>query len=189
MDAKAAIEGIRSLDQARVVTFLGFSGAGYEETDRVQEMILSELENYDPSDTVVCAGATAEGIGMVYELAAKRGFRTAGIVSSVARKSGVNFSPECQYVFEVDDDSWGGKQIDGRLSATSQAMVGASDVMVCVGGGTISRDEIEEGCKRGKTVRFYKADMDHARAKLKAAKAGKPIPQNFGGAAQTLFQD
>ncbi|EJM69333.1 hypothetical protein PMI29_01956 [Pseudomonas sp. GM49] len=189
MDAKAAVEGIRSQGQTRVVTFLGFSGAGYENTDQVRKTLLSELEKFDPLDTIVCAGATAEGIGMVYQLAAMKGFRTVGIVSSVAREEGVKFSPECERVFVVDDDSWGGKRVDGRLSPTSQAMVNASDVMVGIGGGSIARDELEAGRKDGKTVRFYKADMDHARAELKAVKADRPAPRDFGGAAQALFLD
>lgn len=59
--------------------------------------------------------------------------------------------------------------------------------MIGIGGGSITRDELEAGYKEGKTVRFYKADIDHAQATAKAAKAGKPHPREFGGDAQTLF--
>ncbi|MCF5716036.1 hypothetical protein I9H06_17560 [Pseudomonas tremae] len=189
MDAKVAVEGIRSQGYARVVTFLGFAGAGYEYPDQVEKILLSELENFDPTDTIVCAGATAEGIGMVYRLAAMKGFRTVGVVSSIAREQGVKFSAECEGVFVVNDDTWGGRRADGRLSPTSQAMVDTSDVMIGIGGGSIAKDELEEGLRTDKTIRFYKADMDHARAKLKAAKAGKPVPVHFDGAAQTLFKE
>lgn len=61
--------------------------------------------------------------------------------------------------------------------------------MIGIGGGAITRDELEEGRKKGKTVRFHKADMDHARATANAAKEGKLPPLEFGGDAQTLFQD
>lgn len=189
MNVKAAVDGIRSKGRARVVTFLGFSGAGYEDTAEARKTLLAELKNFDPSDTIVCSGATADGIGMVYSLAVQNGFRTAGIVSSVARAKGVRFSPECESIFVVEDDTWGGKRANGHLSSTSQALVSASDVMIGIGGGTIARDELEEGRKNGKTVRFYRADMDHARAELSAAKAGRPTPRDFGGAAETLFQD
>ncbi len=189
MDAKVVVEGIRSQGKARVVTFLGFAGAGYEYPDQVRTVLLSELENFDPADTIVCAGATADGIGMVYGLAAMKGFQTVGVVSSIAREQGVKFSPECGRVFVVNDDVWGGKRADGRLSPTSRAMVDASDVMIGIGGGSIARDELEEGRKSGKIVRYYKTDMNHARAKLKAAKAGKPASINFGGAAQKIFKD
>lgn len=189
MNAKAAVDAIRSQGCARVVTFLGFSGAGYENTAQTRKTLLAELKKFNPADTIVCAGATAEGIGMVYRLAVLMGFRTAGIVSSIALDEGVEFSPECQKVFVVDDNSWGGRQADGRLSSTSQAIVNASDVMIGVGGDAIAKVELEKGREKGKIVRFHKADMNHARAIISAAKAGKPAPQDFGGAAQTLFQD
>ncbi len=189
MDTQAAVEGIRSQGRARVVTFLGFSEAGYEDEAEVSETLLAELNHFDPLDTIVCSGATTEGIGMVYPLAVRQGFRTAGVVSSLARGQGVQFSTECEVVFIVDDKTWGGKQANGRLSATSKALVGASDVMIAIGGGAIARDELEEGRKQGKTVRFHKAEMDHSRAAAKAAKLGNPPPTEFGGDAQTLFQD
>lgn len=188
MDAQAAVDSIRSQGRARVVTFLGFSDAGYENEAEVREALLDELKNFDPLDTIVCSGATTEGIGMVYPLAVREGFRTAGIVSSLAYAEGKQFSTKCEIVLVVDDDTWGGKQPNGHLSATSQAVVSASDVMIGIGGGPITRDELEEGRKKGKTVRFHKADMNHAQAKANAAKVGKPPPQEFGGDAQTLFQ-
>ena len=172
-----------------MVTFTGFSGTGYEDEAGVREVILKELKNFDPGDTLVCAGATPDGIGMVYPIALLKGFRTAGIVSSQARSEGASFSTECEVVFVVDDPTWGGKQGNGRLSPTSQAMVDACDVMIGIGGGSIARDELEEARKRGKTVRFYKAEMNHALAAEKSAKAGKEPPEDFGGEAQSLFPE
>jgi len=188
-DAQSAVEGIRAQGRARVVTFTGFSGTGYEDEERVRAVVRGELEKLDPGDTLVCAGATPEGIGMVYPIALLQGFRTAGIVSSQARTQGAGFSTECEVLFVVDDPTWGGKQSDGRLSPTSQAMVDACDVMIGVGGGAIARDELEEARKTGKTVRFHAADMNHALAAEKAAKAGKEPPKDFGGEAQSLFPD
>jgi len=188
-DAQSAVGGIRSQGRARVLTFTGFSGAGYEDETEVREVILNELRSFDPSDTLVCAGATPEGIGMVYPIALQNGFRTAGIVSSQARLEGASFSTECEVVFVVDDATWGGKQGNGRLSPTSQAMVGACDVMIGIGGGAIARDELAEALKKGKTGRFHKADMSHALAAEKAAKAGKEPPSDFSGEAQSLFPD
>jgi hypothetical protein len=186
-DAQSVVDGIRSQGRAHVVTFTGFSGTGYEDEVEVREAILKELKNFDPSDTLVCAGATPEGIGMVYSIALQKGFHTAGIVSSRAHSEGANFSTECEVVFLVDDTTWGGKQDSGRLSSTSQAMVGSCDVMIGIGGGAIARDELEDARQRGKTVRFHKADMNHALAIKKAADAGKDPPHDFGGEAQTLF--
>lgn len=189
MDAQAAVDGIRSLGGERVVTFLGFSDAGYEDEAHARELLRAELETLDPRDTIVCSGATAQGIGIVYPLALRKGFRTAGIVSSRACAEGVQFSKDCECVFVVDDDTWGGKQANEHLSSTSQAMVNASDVMIAIGGGAIARDELEKGRSIGKLVRFYKADMNHARAKANAIKEGRPVPRSFCGDAQALFQD
>lgn len=115
MDAQAAVDGIRSQGRARVVTFLGFSDAGYADEAKVRETLLAELKNFDPLETIVCSGATAEGIGMVYPLAVLKGFRTAGIVSSLAHAEGVQLSTACEMVFVVDDNTWGGKQANERL--------------------------------------------------------------------------
>ena len=186
-DARSAVGAVRSQGRALIVTFVGFSGAGYEDETLVRELILEELEAFSPIDTLVCAGATSEGIGVVYTLALHRGFRTAGIVSSLARAQGAKYSNECEVVVEVEDKSWGGKQENGRLAPTSQAMVDASDVMIGVGGGSIARDELEEARARGKTVRFHCADMNHALAIKKAAESGKGPPLSFGGKAQELF--
>lgn len=186
-DVQSAIDGIRSQGRARVVTFTGFSGNGYEDETEVRDTILAELKNFAPADTLICGGATPEGIGLVYPTALQKGFRTVGIVSSLARSEGVSFSTECEVVFVVDDTAWGGKHSNGRLCATSLAVVGASDVMIGIGGGTIARDELEEARKRGKTVRFHKADMNHALAAANASKAGSETPDDFGGEAQSLF--
>ncbi|WP_156177564.1 hypothetical protein [Pseudomonas sp. CCOS 191] len=189
MDAQLAVERIRALATQRVVTFLGFSDAGYEREAQLQKLLLSELSQFNPAQAIVCAGATASGIGMVYSLAQQMGFRTVGIVSSLALAQGTARSPNCQHVFVIDDETWGGRQTNGQLSSTSQAMIDASDVMIGIGGGAITRDELEEGRSRGKIVRFHPADMNHARAMENAAQQGKPPPLTFGGDAQTLFQD
>lgn len=186
-DAVSVVAAIRSLGRPRVLTFTGFSSSGYENESVVREAIVAELRAFAPADTLICAGATPEGIGIVYPLALARGFRTAGIVSTQARLARVSFSTECEIVFVVDDSTWGGKQADGRLSPTSQAMVDASEVMIGIGGGAIARDELEEARRRGKIVRFYRADMNHALAEEKAASTGGEPPKEFGGEAELLF--
>ena len=130
------------------------------------------------------AGATAEGIGLVYELARARGFTTMGIVSSLAQREGVAFSPCAQTVFVVADDSWGGLRADGSgLSPTSAAMVAASNAMVGIGGGAIAGDELTAARRAGLPVSFHAADMNHERARQKARRKGQPEPRSFSGAA------
>jgi hypothetical protein len=186
-DAASAVEAIRKAGQ-RVVTFTGFSGGDYESPEAVRRAICEQLARFPPQSTTVCAGGTAEGIGMVYLLARSRGFRTIGIISSIAQAAGATLSAEVEVVYVVKDDAWGGR-VGARLSPTSEAMVAACDEMVGIGGGPIARDELQEAQARGKPVTFVPAEMNHALASAKARAAGRPQPVEFSGEAQALFPD
>lgn len=172
----------------RVLTFAGYSGAGYEDADRMLAEVTTILERYDPKKTIVNAGATADGIGAVYPLARKKGFRTTGIVSTQAHDNNVPLSPSVDRVFFVPDETWGGF-IAGtrRLSPTSLAMVESSDVMIAIGGGDVTRDELAAGKQLGKDVRFIPADMNHQKAIDTARRKGTPEPTDFRGSAGAAF--
>jgi hypothetical protein len=171
-----------------VLTFVGYSGAGYEN----QAAVLGEAERilaeFDPKKAIVNIGATPEGIGAVYELAKRKGFVTTGIVSTEAKEHNVALSPYVDHVFYVEDATWGGnlKGTD-RLSPTSQAMVENSDIIVGIGGGEVARDELLAAKRSGKTVRFLPADMNHHRAQEAARRKGLPLPTDFRGLAHTAF--
>ena len=184
-DAASAVEAIRGTGQ-RVVTFCGFSGTGYEDPAAVERVLREQLARFAPQSTTICAGATAEGIGMVYPIARRKGFRTIGIVSSRAETEGAAMSDDVEVVYVVKDDTWGGRQ-GTRLSPTSEAMVEACDEMIGIGGGAIARDELEEARRRGKPVTFFPAEMNHALAAEKARKSGDPPPTDFRGEAHALF--
>ena len=107
-------------------------------------------------------GATASGIGAVYPLAKAMGFTTTGIVSSLAAKHIENISEAVDHVCFVSDTQWGGKLAgSNQLSPTSQAMVACSDVMVAIGGGEVTRDELTAGRALGRPVYFYPAEVSH----------------------------
>ncbi len=188
---EASVAEIKAFFAARnkqVLTFFGYSGAGYQDPGAMLERAASVLDGFDPENTIVNIGATAEGIGAVYEAAKRRGFMTTGIVSTQAKKYKAALSPCVDYVFYVEDATWGGF-VEGseRLSPTSTAMVETSDVMVGIGGGAVGRDELTAGKRLGKEVRFYPADMNHETAREKARKKGLPEPTDFGGAASGAF--
>jgi hypothetical protein len=169
--------------QKTVLTFMGYSGAGYEDPAAMLQAAERVLARYTPARTVVNIGATAEGIGVVYELAVRRGFATSGIVSTQARDKAVALSPCVQQVFFVEDSSWGGKLPGGKgLSPTSAAMVDSSDVVVAIGGGEVTRDEFLAARRAGKKTRFIAADMKHQPAIDKALQQGLPAPADFRGA-------
>jgi hypothetical protein len=172
----------------RVLTFVGFSGQGYEDPAAMRAAAARVLDAQDPARVMVNVGATAEGIGAVYEVARERGFATLGIVSSLARDEGVPLSPCVQQVFFVRDASWGGRQPGtGALSPTSAAIVDVSSEIVALGGGDVARDEALAARAAGKPVRFIAADMSHAAARDKARRRGLPEPVDFSGSAHAAL--
>lgn len=189
---EASVDEVRTFFQKqdrRVVTFVGFSGAGYEDEPAMLAHATAILDEYDPAKTIVNIGATAEGIGALYLVAKQRGFMTTGIVSTQARDEHVALSPAVDHVLFVRDATWGGKLPDSdRLSPTSTAMVENSDVLIGIGGGEIGRDEMLAARRAGKTVRFVPADMNHRAAIEKAQKKGKPAPTDFRGAVAEAFE-
>jgi hypothetical protein len=172
----------------KVLTFLGYSGAEYENKAAMLEQASQILEQFDPGSTVVNIGATPEGIGAVYETAKRKGFLTTGIVSTQAKENAVQLSPCVDIVFFVRDATWGGF-IPGteRLSPTSTAMVENSDVIIAIGGGEVARDELIAAKRSGKEVRFIPADMNHQIARERALKRGQATPTDFRGAAGAVF--
>jgi hypothetical protein len=162
---------------------VGYSGAGYEDEASMLQQAERILGEFDPKSTIVNIGATAEGIGAIYEVAKRKGFVTAGIVSAQAKQYKVVLSPHVDYVFYVEDATWGGL-LKGtmRLSPTSEAIIENSDIMVGIGGGEIARDELIAARGSGKKVRFIPADMNHQKARESARGKGLPEPTDFRGA-------
>lgn len=172
----------------RVLTFLGYSGAEYENKAMMLEQASRILDQFDPKKTIVNIGATPEGIGAVYEAAKRKGFLTTGIVSTQAKASNAILSPCVDIVFYIRDSTWGGFRPGTEdLSPTSEAMVENSDELIAIGGGEVARDELIAAKQAGKPVRFIPADMNHRIAHAKALKNAQPVPTDFRGEAATLF--
>ncbi|MEM1296687.1 MAG: hypothetical protein AAGH89_15080 [Verrucomicrobiota bacterium] len=173
-----------------VLTFVGYSGLGYEDEELLEKTVDRFLKTLDPKKTLINAGVTPEGIGAVYEWASKAGFETTGIVSSQALEYGVDVSPFVKNgAFFIVDETWGG-YLEGTttLSPTSEAMVSVSDMMVAIGGGDVALDEMREMKKRNKTITYISADMNHEKARAKAEKNGDPTPKDFLGPLEGEFE-
>jgi hypothetical protein len=171
-----------------VLSFTGYSGAGYEDPAAMLEQAGRVLAAHDAGKTLVNIGATAAGIGAVYELAKRRGFVTMGIVSVLARDQKLPLSPCVDFVFYVRDSEWGGRLSGSdKLSPTSAALVEHSDELVGIGGGSIAADEMRAARAAGKTVRFFPADMNHRAAIDKARRAGESEPTDFRGEADSAL--
>ena len=182
---------VRAFFQSRhltVVTFLGYSGAEYEDPAALVQHANAIFDRLDPKQTIVNIGATRDGIGALYELAKKKGFATTGIVSTQARDSHATLAACVDDVFYVEDAAWGGFLAGTKqLSPTSAAMVDVSDRLIAIGGGDVARDELTAAKERGKAVQFIPADMNHALALEKAKRKGEPAPTDFSGAAHAVF--
>ena len=148
-----------------VITFAGYSGSGYEDVEGMLAEARGVLSAHAPKKTIVNIGATSSGIGAVYGLAKEMGFETTGIVSTQAKEYDAEISEHVDKVFYVTDESWGGfKPNTNNLSPTSLAMVQNSDVIICIGGGAVARDELTAAKREGKTIKYIPADMNHKAA-------------------------
>jgi hypothetical protein len=173
-----------------VLTFVGYSAAGYDDPARLRAPVKKILEEFDPAHTLVNSGATSEGIGVVYALARAKGFTTTGIGSAQAQEAEVAVSPHVAHVFYLPDERWGGFQEDrDELSPTSAALVENSDTLIGIGGGGVARDELRAAQRGGKKIRFIPADLDHAKASHEAQAAALPPPSDFAGEAHRVFGD
>ena len=180
----AAIKAFIEKKQMTVLSFTGYSGAEYENPGAMLEQAARMLERQDPKKTLINIGATAVGIGAVYETAKRKGFTTMGIVSTLARDQHVPLSKCVDYVFYVKDSTWGGR-VPGtkRLAPTSAALVESSALFVAIGGGDLTRDEMLAARHAGKPVTFIPADMNHKIARERARKRGEAEPTDFRGSA------
>ncbi len=170
-----------------VVTFFGYS-VDYENEEAMLAIAKDVLSKYSPETVIINIGGTAGGIGAVYPLAKAKGFMTAGIVSSLAAEHMEFISGEVDHVCFVSDMQWGGILPESNeLSPTSQAMILCSDVLIAIGGGEVTRDELIAGKEAGKPINFYPAEIDHEYLIEQAHKANLPASKSFWGAAHEVF--
>ena len=172
----------------QVLTFVGYSGAGYDDAQALEQVARTVLAEHDPAQVLVSCGATAMGIGAVYAWAKQAGFATIGIVSTKLGARKDLLSPSVHDVFYIEDDLWGG-YLPGTtvLSPVSAAIVETSTWMVGIGGGAVARDELLAARARGIPVQFFAADQHHALARQRAAQQRLPVPKHFRGAAGMAF--
>jgi len=170
-----------------VLTFFGYS-VDYENEESMLAIATDSLSGYSPQTVLINIGGTSGGIGAVYPLAKEMGFKTTGIVSSQAIEYLKYISRAVDHVCFVSDEQWGGTLPDSdRLSPTSEAMVSCSDVMIAIGGGEVTRDELIAGRQRGKPVRYYPAEVSHEWLIQQAHDKHLPFPDSFRGAAHEVF--
>ncbi|MGD8406368.1 MAG: hypothetical protein PVJ21_22115 [Anaerolineales bacterium] len=169
------------------LTLFGFSSEYEDETAMLQK-VRNILSGYSPETTLVNIGATSGGIGGAYPLAKSMGFTTTGIVSTLALDNVDQINEAVDHICFIADKQWGGRLPNSKyLSPTSKAMVACSDVLIAIGGGEVTRDELLAGKEQGKPVQFYPAEVKHEWAIRNAEKTGMPKPKFFWGEAYEIF--
>jgi hypothetical protein len=181
MEPEEAVSFIRGRGKM-TLTFYGYSGMGYEDEQGMLQTVRHVLNQYRPEKTLVVIGATTVGIGAAYRVAKAMGFETAGIVTTRALAYPQGISEACDHICFIKDSQWGGKLPHSEeLSPTSRAMVDCSDIMIAIGGGNISRDEVVEGRKLGKPFEYFPAEMNHEAWTQYTGRADGPPPESFLG--------
>lgn len=173
-----------------VLTFFGYSGYQYDEEQEAIRIAREVLSGHSPQSTLVNIGVTSEGAGIFYPVAKSMGFRTTGIVSTRVLNHPQRVSTSVDSICIVVDTQWGGNLPDSNeLSPTSQAMVACSDILVAIGGGKISRDELIVAKRLGKPIQYFPAAMDRAWAIARAKSKGIPPPESFDGEVHEWLDD
>ncbi len=171
-----------------VLTFYGYA-VDYQNAAEPRQTIREILLRHAPNTTLINYGATKGGMGAVYQVAKTMGFTTTGIVSTLALELADDISPDVDHICFIGDKTWGGKLAKSdELSPTSKAMIACSDVLIAVGGGEISRDELVAAREHGKTIEYYPAEVNHDWALRNARKKGVPPPNSFWGAVHEVFK-
>lgn len=160
-----------------VIVFSGFSALGYKDIHHLKESLHSELEKaiskYGAHALCVVAGATDEGIGVVYNLAKKMGIETLGIVSEQA----IGFvSSNCDKVVYIADPTGSWKVLDETGNsymvyvATRNDKISRTGEFIAFGGGEVTLSELNEARSIGVTYKVYpyfEPDPEKAIRKLK----------------------
>lgn len=171
-----------------VLTFYGYA-VDYQNAAEPRQTVREILLQHAPSKTLVNYGATRPGMGAVYEVARTMGFTTTGIVSTLALEFADDISPYVDHICFIGDATWGGKLPgSGELSPTSRAMIACSDILIAVGGGEISRDELIAAQAQGKSIQYYPAEVNHDWILKNARNKGQPPPDSFWGAVHEVFR-
>ncbi|MCO5413487.1 hypothetical protein [Ralstonia mojiangensis] len=165
-----------------VMVYSGFSELGYSDPSKLEETVREQLDqaivSYGSEKVCVAAGATSDGIGMVYAVAAEMGVDTIGVVSVEAQRNPESISKHCNKVIYVDDPKGTWEVVNARNEsymvylARNMEEFGKTGEFLALGGGRVALKELEEA----KSLRIpamvmphFEPDPDKAKARLEKA--------------------
>jgi len=156
MPKRLNIEQYKKLVKHRhIIVVGGYSSRGYKYPDAVRQEVrrlLDSLVSEHGSNLLVVSGATAVGIGLVYEVAKDLDISTLGVVSELATSD--ELSGFCDNVLFIKDPegSWEVKSDAGDSYLVEAAREGQ---MVYFGGGEVAAMEIAEAKEKGIAVSVF----------------------------------
>lgn len=159
--------------EKKPIIFIGFSGLDYEDREKLKEEITKILEAHIAEEgkhnLIIIAGATDDGIGMVYNIANDLGIKTAGIVSEQARGSTSEF---CDHVIYVDDPD--GSWRTEKNGQTYLCHLAKKAVVHVFSGGQVALNETVQLINAKATVKIH---FDHPPSKEKVAQKLEGVPE------------
>jgi len=130
-----------------VMVFSGYSGLGYADKaalkKQISEILQTKISQYGAENIVVVAGATSEGIGMVYQLAKAHGIGTLGIVSIMAQHH-AEISSACDEIVYVPDPAGSWKVLDDKGHSWMTYAASKNGIFLAFGGGEVTLSELHE---------------------------------------------
>lgn len=129
------------------VVVSGYSGKEYAEPEAFAEHLQKIVDRHPKAKFV--AGATKPGIGLIYDIAAKNGRPTLGIVSSEARSFPDDISPHCGRVIFVDDPEGTWKVLSRSGESYMLAPLEEGGSFYAFGGGDVTVSETIEALQKG----------------------------------------
>jgi hypothetical protein len=140
----------QAISDKRAVVLSGFSGSGYASPQGLREKLTEILEKErkaaSPQNIIVVAGATAEGIGLCYEIAKEMGIQTLGIVSELGMRDASTF---CDEVIGVPDPTKSWKVLSQNGSSFMVAAARNNGIFYALGGGEVTLSELMEAKRAG----------------------------------------
>lgn len=136
------------------MVFSGFSQLGYCNVpmlkDELESITNDAVQRYGRNNLCVVAGATTEGIGVIYDIAKKWDIKTLGVVSEEVNNSSSTISKNCDEVIYIPDPSHSLKTLDHEgksymvYIATDNNQISRTGRFFAFGGGEVTLSEINE---------------------------------------------
>ncbi len=145
----------------KVISLFGFSDLGYSDYPKLFVKAREVLSQYSNAEYIVCIGATEDGVGKLYDIAKDMGFKTIGIVSTLALARSGKFSENVEKIYIVNDSYWGGYRPGTKiLTETTKIFLDITEKFIAFGGGMNTKVTLEEAKIRNIPFEYFEFKMN-----------------------------